>query len=66
MTGPQLQRGLGRHVLASALEQKASALEEACSKEQQVSLERQLCDFELVFTPLMDHISHTALVMNRC
>lgn len=51
--------------MASALEQKASAWEEVRSKKQQVFLQRQLCDFELLFILLMDHISHTALLMNR-
>ena len=53
-------------VVASALEQKASALEEACSKGQ-ASLQKQLCDFELVLIPSVDHIFHGgSLVAKLC
>ena len=53
-------------VVATAFEQKASALEEARSKGQ-ASLQKQLCDFELVLIPSVDHIFHGgSLVAKLC
>ena len=53
-------------VVASALEQKASALDKACSKGE-ASLQKHLCDFELVLLPSVDHIFHGgSLVAKLC
>lgn len=51
-------------VVASALEQKASALDKACSKGE-ASLQKHLCGFELVLLPSVDHIFHGGSLVSK-